>query len=44
MQTFTKEAREHRQTMSSLMRTDIGQEKAIEDLQIRVDRLEMQIK
>ncbi|MEI8174597.1 MAG: hypothetical protein WCG28_01455 [bacterium] len=44
MQTFTLESREHRQSMSSLMRADISQEKTIEDLQTRVERLEMQIK
>jgi len=44
MQTFTEEAREHRQTMSSLMRTDISQERAVEDLKIRVERLETQLK
>ncbi len=44
MQTFTEEAREHRQTMSSLMRTDISQERSIEELKERVDRLEMRIK
>lgn len=44
MQKFTEEAREHRQAMSMLMRTDISQEKAVEELKIRVDRLEMRIK
>ena len=44
MQIFTEEAREHRQTMSSLMRTDISQEKQLEDLKIRVERLELQLK
>jgi len=44
MQTFTEEAREHRQTMSSLMHADIKQEKIIENPQIRVGRFEMQIK
>ena len=44
MQTFTEEGREHRQSMSSLIHTDIKQERAIEDLQIRVERLEMQNK
>jgi hypothetical protein len=44
MQTFTEEAREHRQTMSSLMRSDITQERIVDDLKIRVERLEMQIK
>ena len=44
MQTFTEEAREHRQTMSSLMRSDISQERTVEDLKIRVERLEMQMK
>lgn len=44
MQSFTEESREHRQSMSSLMRTDVAQEKNIEDLQIRVERLEMRIK
>ncbi len=44
MQTFTEEAREHRQTMSSLIRTDISQEKDIDDLKIRVERLETQMK
>jgi septation ring formation regulator EzrA len=44
MQAFTEESREHRQSMSSLMRTDVSQEKNIEDLKIRVERLEMHIK
>ena len=44
MQQFTEEAREHRQTMSSLMHTDISQERTIEDLKIRVERIEAQIK
>jgi len=44
MHTFTEEAREHRQTMSSLMHTDIKQERIIEDLKIRVERLEMRVK
>ncbi len=39
-QTFTEEAREHRQTMASLVHTDIKQERGIEDLRIRVERLE----
>lgn len=44
MQTYTEEAREHRQTMSSLIHTDVKQERYLEDLKIRVERLEMQIK
>ncbi len=44
MQTFTEEAREHRQTMSSLMRSDVFQERAVEDLKVRVERLEMSLK
>ena len=40
IQTFAEEAKEHRHTMSSLMRTDISQERNIEDLRIRVERLE----
>lgn len=44
MQTYTEEAREHRQTMSSLIHTDVKQEREVEDLKIRVERLEMQIK
>ena len=44
MQTFTEEGREHRQTMSSLIHTDIKQEKIVEDLKVRVERLEMHIK
>lgn len=43
MQTFTEEAREHRQTMANLMHTDIRQERSVEDLRIRVERLEMKI-
>ena len=44
MQVFIEEGREHRKAMSSLMRNDIGYEKDIEDLKIRVGRLETQIK
>lgn len=44
MQIFTEEAREHRQTMSSLMHSDISQERQVEDLKIRVERLETRIK
>ena len=44
MQVFTEEAREHRQSMSILMRTDVSQERDIENLKTRVDRLEMQVK
>jgi len=44
IQAFREEAREYRQTMSSLMHTDIKQERTIEDLQVRVERLEMKIK
>ena len=43
MQTFTEEAREHRQTMANLVHTDIKQERTVEDLRIRVERLEMKI-
>lgn len=44
IQAFREEAREYRQTMSSLMHTDIKQERTIEDLVNRVERLETQIK
>lgn len=44
MQVYTDEAREHRQTMSSLIHTDVKQERAVEDLRVRIERLEMQIK
>jgi chromosome segregation ATPase len=44
MQIYAEEAREHRQTMSSLVHTDVKQEREVEDLKIRVERLEMRIK
>lgn len=44
IQAFREEAREYRQTMSSLMHTDIKQERTVEDLRTRVERLEIQIK
>ena|SRR3989344_597824 len=44
MQIYTEEAREHRETMASLVHTDIKQERVVEDLRIRVERLEMQMK
>lgn len=44
IQVFREEAREYRQTMSSLMHTDIKQEREVEDLKIRVERLETYIK
>ena len=44
IQAFREEAREYRQTMSSLMHTDIKQERAVENLRIRVERLEMKTK
>ncbi len=44
MQIYAEEAREHRQTMASLIHTDIRQERDVEDLKIRVERLEAQIK
>ena len=44
IQAFREEAREYRQTMSSLMHTDISQERDIENLKTRVERLEMQMK
>ncbi|MFA6256696.1 MAG: hypothetical protein WCT29_00070 [Candidatus Paceibacterota bacterium] len=44
IQAFREEAREYRQTMGSLMHTDIKQERDVEDLKIRVERLEMRIK
>ena len=40
IQAFREEAKEYRQTMSSLMHTDIKQERTIEDLKVRVERLE----
>jgi len=40
MQVFTEEGREHRQTMATLMHTDISQERNIENLRVRVERLE----
>jgi len=44
MQNCGKEAREHRMTMSGLNHSDITQEKEIEGLKIRVERLEQKIK
>ena len=44
IQAFREEAREYRQTMSSLMHTDIKQEREVENLRIRVERLETQMK
>jgi phage shock protein A len=44
IQAFREEAREYRQTMSSLMHTDIKQERNVENLRIRVERLEAHIK
>ncbi|MFA5932223.1 MAG: hypothetical protein WC793_02500 [Candidatus Paceibacterota bacterium] len=44
MQIYAEEAREHRQTMASLIHTDIRQERDVEDLKIRVERLEAQLK
>ena len=44
IQAFREEAREYRQTMSSLMHTDIKQERNVEDLRIRVERLEVKVK
>ena len=44
IQAFREEAREYRQTMSSLMHTDISQEREVEDLKIRVERLEAHTK
>ena len=43
-QKFREEGREHRQTMSSLKYTDIKQERELEDLKIRVERLETRVK
>ena len=43
MQVYTEEAREHRQTMSSLIHTDVKQERDVEDLKIRVEKLESKI-
>ena len=44
MQIYAEEAREHRQIMASLIHTDIKQERDVEDLKIRVERLEAQLK
>lgn len=44
MQVYTEEAREHREAMSSLMHTDIKQERTVEDLRIRIERLEAKVK
>lgn len=44
MQNYGKEAREHRMTMSGLNHSDINQEREIEGLKIRVEKLEQKIK
>lgn len=44
IQAFREEMKEYRQTMSSLMHTDIKQERNVEDIKIRVERLEMKVK
>lgn len=44
MQNYSKEAREHRMTMSGLNSSDITQEREIEGLKIRVEKLEQKIK
>ena len=44
MQSYGKEAREHRMTMSGLNSSDINQEREIEGLKIRVEKLENKIK
>jgi hypothetical protein len=44
MQNYGKEAREHRMTMSGLNHSDISQEREIEGLKIRVEKLEQKIK
>ncbi|MEK7219154.1 MAG: hypothetical protein AAB687_00575 [Patescibacteria group bacterium] len=44
IQAFREEMREYRQTMSSLMHTDIKQERNVENLRIRVETLETKIK
>jgi hypothetical protein len=44
IQNYGKEAREHRMSMSGLNHSDIIQEREIEGLKIRVERLENKIK
>lgn len=44
MQNYGKEARDHRMTMSGLNHSDIIQEREIEGLKIRVERLENKLK
>jgi len=44
MQSYGREAREHRMTMNGLNHSDISQEREIEGLKIRVERLENKIK
>jgi hypothetical protein len=44
MQNYSKEAREHRMTMSGLNHSDINQEREIEGLKIRIERLEQKVK
>ncbi len=43
-QNYGKEARDHRMTMSGLNSSDITQEREIEGLKIRVEKLEQKIK
>lgn len=43
MQTYSKEAREHRMTMSGLNYSDISQEKEIKGLKIRIEKLEEKV-
>ncbi|MFA5936849.1 MAG: hypothetical protein WC822_03150 [Candidatus Paceibacterota bacterium] len=44
MQNYSKDAREHRMTMSGLNHSDINQEREIEGLKIRIERLEQKVK
>jgi len=44
MQNYGKEAREHRMTMSGLNISDITQEREIEGLKVRVEKLEQKLK
>ena len=44
MKTMQEEGKEHRLSMSSLMHTDIRHERTIDDIIIRVERLEKKVK
>ena len=44
MQGFNKEAHDHRMTMTSLNHSDVFQEREIEGLKIRIEKLEEKVK